>query len=89
VRLVGDGRDEVNRARVELGAQRGQLLVVELVLDCECLQRGLVDRAALLGVVEEGLDRGRKSRSAQLRSLLLVRVTGAQRANVAGATYYL
>jgi hypothetical protein len=89
VRLVGDGRNEVDGARVELGAQRGQLFVVELVLDCERLQRGLVNRAALLGVVEEGLDRGSKSRSAQLRSLLLVRVTGAQRANVAGATYYL
>jgi hypothetical protein len=89
VRLVGDGRNEVDGAGVELGAQRGQLVVVELVVDCECLQRGLVDRAALLGVLEEGLDRGRKSRSAQLRSLLLVRVTGAQRANVAGATYYL
>jgi len=89
VRLVGDGRDEVHGACVELGAQRSELLVVELVVDCERLEGGLVDRAALLGVVEEGLDRGRKSRSAQLRSLLLVRVPGAQRAIVAGATYYL
>jgi hypothetical protein len=76
VRLVGHGGDEIDGARVKLGAQRGQLVVVELVLDCERLQRGLVDRAALLGVVEEGLDRGRKSRSAQLRSLLLVRGLG-------------
>ena len=89
MRLVGHGGDEIDGARVKFGAQRGQLVVVQLVVDCERLQRGLVDRAALLGIVEEGLDRGRKSRSAQLRSLLLVRVTGAQRANVAGATYYL
>jgi hypothetical protein len=74
--LVGHGGDEIDGARVQLGAQRGQLVVVELVLDCKRLQRGLVDRAALLGVVEEGLDRGRKSRSAQLRSLLLVRGLG-------------
>jgi hypothetical protein len=74
--LVGHGGDEIDGARVKLGAQRGQLVVVELVLDCKRLQRGLVDRAALLGVVEEGLDRGRKSRSAQLRSLLLVRGLG-------------
>jgi len=89
VGLVGLGADEIDPARVELGAQRGEVVVLELVLDGECLQGGFVDDAALLGVVEEGLDRGRKSRSAQLRSLLLVRVTGAQRANVAGATYYL
>jgi hypothetical protein len=68
VGLVGLVREQVDRARVELRAQRGQLVVVELMIDRKCLQRGLVDRAALFGVVEEGLDRGRKSRRAQGRS---------------------
>jgi hypothetical protein len=63
-------RDDLDLARVELRAQRGQLILLELVLGGECLQGGIVDRAALLGVLEEGLDRGRKSRCAQVRSLL-------------------
>jgi hypothetical protein len=37
VRLVGHGGDEIDGARVKLGAQRGQLFVVELVVDCERL----------------------------------------------------
>jgi hypothetical protein len=89
VRLVGRGGDEIDRARIELGAQRGELLVVELMVDRKCLQRGLVDRAALLGVVEEGLDRGRKSRSAQLRSLLLCRGYGRATRERCGRLYYL
>jgi hypothetical protein len=70
--LVGWGHDHVDLARVELRAQRGQLVVFEVVVDGECLQRGLIDRAAVFGVVDEGLDRGRKSRCAQRRSLLWV-----------------
>jgi hypothetical protein len=70
VRLVEDRGHDVDLARVELRAERGQLVVIEVVVDRERLQRRLVDRAAILRVVEEGLDRGRKSRGAQVRSLL-------------------
>jgi len=83
VGLVGLGADEIDPARVELGAQRGEVVVLELVLDGECLQGGFVDDAALLGVVEEGLDRGKKSRRAQVRSLLRSRVMGRQRPGAA------
>src|SRR5439155_26842422 len=66
----GVGRDEIDLAHVELGAHGGQLLAVKVVLVCKSLQRRLVDRAALLGVVDEGLDRGRKRHRAQGGSLL-------------------
>jgi hypothetical protein len=79
VRFVGLGADEIDLARVELRAQRGELIVLELMLGGECLQSGFVEDAALLGVVEEGLDRGKKRRRAQVRSLLHSGVTGAQR----------
>ena len=67
---VGFGRDDGDLAGDELRAQRRQLLVLELVLDGECLQRGLLDRAPVFGVIEEVFDQGRKHRGAQLRSLL-------------------
>jgi hypothetical protein len=83
VGLVGLGTEEIDTARVELRAERGQVVVLELVLDSECLQSGFVDDAAILGIVEEGLDRGKKSRRAQVRSLLRSGVMGAHRPGVA------
>jgi hypothetical protein len=66
---IGLGDDDVDLARLELRAQGGQLLVVEFVLGSESLQCGLLDRAALLEVVEDGVDSSRKRRT-QCRSLL-------------------
>jgi hypothetical protein len=66
---LGLGDDDVDLARFELRTQGGQLLVVELVLGRESLERGLLDRAALLEVVEDGVDSSRKRRT-QLCSLL-------------------
>jgi hypothetical protein len=66
---IGLGDDDVDLARLELRAQGGQLLVVEFVLGSESLQYGLLDRAALLEVVEDGVDSSRKRRT-QCRSLL-------------------
>jgi hypothetical protein len=66
---IGLGDDDVDLARLELRAQGGQLLVVELVLGREGLEYGLLDRAALLEVVQDGVDSSRKRRT-QCRSLL-------------------
>jgi hypothetical protein len=44
-------------ARLELRAQLGELVLLELVLERERLECALVDRAALLGLVEECSDR--------------------------------
>ena len=50
------GRDDVDLASFELGPQRGELLLVEVVLGDERLERALLDRAPLLGVAEECLN---------------------------------
>jgi hypothetical protein len=52
-----NGRSHVDLAGLELGAQSGELLVLEVVLDRECLERALLDRAALFGLGEESLNR--------------------------------
>src|SRR5829696_2138053 len=44
---------DLDLARLELGADRGDLLVVEIVLERQRLERLLGDRAALLGVLDE------------------------------------
>src|SRR5439155_16896404 len=56
---AGRGRrhDHLDVALLELGLQRGQLLVLELVLESKGLEDGLLDRPALLGLVEDGPDR--------------------------------
>jgi hypothetical protein len=66
---IGLGDDDVDLARLELRAQGGQLLVVELVLGREGLECGFLDRTALLEVVQDGVDSSRKRRT-QCRSLL-------------------
>ena len=55
-RLGAHGREDVDLTRLELSAQRDELVVVEIVLGREGLERALLDRAALLRVGEEGLD---------------------------------
>jgi hypothetical protein len=52
-RLLGRGRHEVDLARLELGAERRDLVLVEVVLEGERLEGLLLDRAALLGLVEK------------------------------------
>jgi hypothetical protein len=52
-----DGRGYVHLAGLELGAQSGELLVLEVVLGRERLERALLDRPTLIGLGEESLDR--------------------------------
>jgi hypothetical protein len=76
------GRDDLDVARVELCAQRGDVLLLEVVLGRQRVQRVGVDRAALLGLFEESAERCIKN-GAQLSSLL--RRLGAARAAGCGA----
>jgi hypothetical protein len=45
---------ELDSASLELGPQCADLVLVEVVLERERLERRLVERAEILGVVEEG-----------------------------------
>ena len=54
---LANGRDNVDLASLELGPQRGELLLVEVVLGDERLERALLDRPPLLGIAEECLNR--------------------------------
>src|SRR6266540_1822556 len=49
-------REDVDLAALELRPQRGELVLFEVVLGRERLERALLDRAALLRVAEERLD---------------------------------
>ena len=78
--LLGGGRSEdLDLARVELGAKRGDLLLVEVVLDRERLDGGLVDLSTLLGFVEKRLKRCFKQ-GAQFGSTPYARRRGARAA---------
>jgi hypothetical protein len=55
-RLVRRRRDDLDLPGLELGAQLGEILLVEVVLERERLQCGLVDRLVLLGLFEERRD---------------------------------
>jgi len=48
--------DDLDLPGLELGAQLGEILLVEVVLERERLQGGLVDRLVLLGLFEERRD---------------------------------
>jgi hypothetical protein len=48
------GLDDLDSACLELSTQRAELVLVEVVLGDERLERELVEKADLLGVVEEG-----------------------------------
>jgi len=65
----GDRREDLDLARLELGAQGRELVVFELVLDGERLEGALLDRALLLRLLEDGLDRCFEFDGAQFRSL--------------------
>ena len=56
MRLGARGREDVDLARLELSAQRDELLLVEVVLGRERLERALLERAALFCGGQEGLD---------------------------------
>ncbi|MGH3035294.1 MAG: hypothetical protein ACRDON_12185 [Gaiellaceae bacterium] len=56
-RSVRCGRDELDLAGLQVCAEAGDLLVIEIVLDGESLQRALLDGSALLRLVEERLER--------------------------------
>ena len=53
----GDRREDLDLARLELCAQSRKLVVFELVLEGERLEGALLDRALLLRLLEDGLDR--------------------------------
>jgi hypothetical protein len=65
----GDRREDLDLARLELGAQRGKLVVLELVLERERLEDRLLDLAVLFRLLEDGLDRCFEFDRAQFRSL--------------------
>ena len=65
----GDRREDLDLARLELGAQGGELVVLELVLEGERLEGRLLDLAVLLGLFESGLDRCFEFDRAQFSSL--------------------
>ena len=52
----GDRREDFDLARLELGTQCGELVLLELVLERERLEGRLLDLAVLLGLLENGLD---------------------------------
>jgi hypothetical protein len=56
VEVEGQRGLDLDLARLELGPDLGELVLVQLVLEGERLDRGLVDRAALLGVLDELVD---------------------------------
>jgi hypothetical protein len=66
-RLDGRRRDDLDLARGQLGTQQLELVLLEVVLRRDGLQGRLVDRAPLLGLVEERLE-GIKQCSSQLSS---------------------
>jgi hypothetical protein len=82
--LGRDGRDDLDVARLELSAQRRELLVLEVVLDRERLECALLDRAALLSLFEQGLERYFGDR-AQFSSLPLLRVNVLRKFAFSGA----
>jgi hypothetical protein len=65
----GDRHEDFDLARLELGTQRGKLVVLELVLERERFEGRLLDLAVLLGLLEGGLDRCFKFDRAQFSSL--------------------
>jgi hypothetical protein len=65
----GDRREDLDLARLELGTQGGELVLLELVLERERLEGRLLDLAVLLGLLENGLDRCFEFDRAQFSSL--------------------
>jgi hypothetical protein len=59
----GRGRDDLDLASLELCTQLGELLLVEVVLEREGLQGGLLDRRVLLCLLQERRDNGFKQRT--------------------------
>jgi hypothetical protein len=52
-RLHGRGHDDLDLPGLELRTQLGELFLVEVVLERERLQGGLLDRRVLLGLLDE------------------------------------
>ena len=50
------GRDDVDLAGLQLDPQGRELVLIEIVLGAERLERALLDRPALLGIAEECLN---------------------------------
>jgi hypothetical protein len=65
----GDRREDLDLARLELGLQGGELVLLELVLKSKRFEGGLLDLAVLLGLLEDGLDRCFEFDRAQFSSL--------------------
>jgi hypothetical protein len=62
-------REDLDLAGLQLGTDRRELVFLELVLVRERLEDALLDRAPLLRLFEDGLDRYVKADRAQCRSL--------------------
>jgi hypothetical protein len=77
-RLVRRRLDDLDLPGLELGAELGEILLVEVVLERERLQGGLVDRLVLLGLFEERRD-SKFKRGAQFCSHPLLRGVGRTR----------
>jgi len=75
-----DRREQLDVASLELGVDGGKLLLVEVVLERERLEDALLEGAALLRFVQNGLDWCLMQGRAQFRSLPSVR-RGAGDAN--------
>src|SRR5207245_828378 len=64
-------REDLDLTGLQLGANRGELLVLELMLERKRLEDGLLERAALLRLVEDGLNRYFEADGAQFLHILL------------------
>jgi hypothetical protein len=64
-----DRHKDLDLAGLELGTKGGDLIFLEVVLVRERLEGALLDRAPLLGLFEDGLDRYVKADGAQFSSL--------------------
>src|SRR5437899_672441 len=79
-RLGRRRRDDLDLARLELGAERGQLVLVEVVLEREGFELGLVDGGALLDLVQERMQGCFEDGRAQVLHFLLLFVGRAPHA---------
>jgi len=71
-------REDLDLAGLQLGTDRRELVFLQLVLVRERLEDGLLDRAPLLRLVEDGLDRYVKTDRAQCPSLSFASCTSPE-----------
>jgi hypothetical protein len=67
--VIGLAVEDGDAPSLELVAELLELGVVEVVLCCDCLELRLGDAVTLLGILDEGLERGDLVQGAQRESL--------------------